>query len=659
MGGKTTEVKARVVVEDGGSSVLDKIRRAFLGSSEAAEEAESHAESFAQQIAATAIGTNLMPAVMRVKDLATGFVHAGVEAQNADQAVAGLIASVQGIPWEESYEKAAGLGDELDEIALKMNAAGDQVGDAFNTLVELGEATDEGLRRAKEQTESIALLSTVLGKNAGNIAREFGFMQEGALKTKGQLFQLLQPTGIFGKETKKAAEYWSKMTEESRAQQLAYGLEKVAARLNESTPTIGNYLTTLDNLKNLAAEKFGEPLARSLDPTLKKVIDKVSASIPAIEKLGQTLAKDVAEWVDEAVKEIEEGFKYLADHEKEIRDAIKEGYREAKEVVQFILAHKEEIAIAFGASKVAPAVGAAGRLAGGIAQTASAGIPSLGLAGTGGSGLLAGAGAVTAFAAAVGAWTIAIDQWKSYMDETEGGKSEAEQDQAARQRYFAQMAASPSVGAMNVAGFDEIRKAYVETATELGENSRAAGELADQAWASYRAVREMTQPAEEAAKLMDHFAKSLQAGMIPDEQDLARQQSLIDSVATGFDAARTKQNAAAMQYIADVLLKSEGLRNAFITSANLTGDAFDVLADLVKGKNEDFAAALRARAGEGRAGAAVQAAPKVVMNGGQTFNIKQDFRDQDPDRVAIVFERDVARMSERRLQAGTSSPFGV
>jgi hypothetical protein len=44
---------------------------------------------------------------------------------------------------------------------------------------------------------------------------------------------------------------------------------------------------------------------------------------------------------------------------------------------------------------------------------------------------------------------------------------------------------------------------------------------------------------------------------------------------------------------------------------------------------------------------------------GNTFNIRQDFRDQDPDRVALVFQSDILRSAQARLQAKTAQPFGL
>ena len=49
----------------------------------------------------------------------------------------------------------------------------------------------------------------------------------------------------------------------------------------------------------------------------------------------------------------------------------------------------------------------------------------------------------------------------------------------------------------------------------------------------------------------------------------------------------------------------------------------------------------------------------LTGSGNVTVNMKQDFRNQDPDRVAVAFERSIERMAEHRKTASTSSPFGT
>lgn len=265
--------------------------------------------------------------------------------------------------------------------------------------------------------------------------------------------------------------------------------------------------------------------------------------------------------------------------------------------------------------------------------------------------------AFVAFGAAVAAFALAVDQWQDLMGQSKGGISDAAQNQTARKDYFEKLASSPKMGASTEADikeFERIRAAYVKTAEELGENARAAGELADRAWQAHRAVRDMVAPVEEAQKMFENFAKARSEGMIPDEQSIATADALIGQVGASFTKAMTAQNTGAAQYIANLLAKSESLQTAFLASADLTAEGFEALASMVESQSSEFAELLRGRAAEGKKGAATPAAPKIVMTGGQTFNVKQDFRDQDPDRVAIMFEKGIGQTIERKLGAGMS-----
>ena len=121
---------------------------------------------------------------------------------------------------------------------------------------------------------------------------------------------------------------------------------------------------------------------------------------------------------------------------------------------------------------------------------------------------------------------------------------------------------------------------------------------------------------------------------------------------------------------AAVTLMTSGTYNASntktIASGALVGDAFLKTAKDVEGGFDAMAEMLLASGGQFagfasqlKGKSAVPAAPKIVMTGGQTFNVKQDFRDKDPDKIAVVFRRDIGRTVERRASARYSGPFGT
>jgi len=139
------------------------------------------------------------------------------------------------------------------------------------------------------------------------------------------------------------------------------------------------------------------------------------------------------------------------------------------------------------------------------------------------------------------------------------------------------------------------------------------------------------------------------------------QQRAVGVIAQGFTGAMSAGNTGAMQYIANLLARSKDLQAAFLASGDLTAEGFNALADLVGKQAEDFKADLKAKGGEkpapGAKPAAVPASSGVHMSGGQTFNVKQDFRDQDPDRVAVVFKRDIARLAVAPGSSPQRLPF--
>ena len=49
--------------------------------------------------------------------------------------------------------------------------------------------------------------------------------------------------------------------------------------------------------------------------------------------------------------------------------------------------------------------------------------------------------------------------------------------------------------------------------------------------------------------------------------------------------------------------------------------------------------------------------PPITLNFGPT-TIHQDFRTADPDRIAILFRRDISKQAANRVSSRVSSPFG-
>jgi len=98
------------------------------------------------------------------------------------------------------------------------------------------------------------------------------------------------------------------------------------------------------------------------------------------------------------------------------------------------------------------------------------------------------------------------------------------------------------------------------------------------------------------------------------------------------------------------------MQNVLIEQGSAFGISLGKLADVVGDTEGDFREKLLAKAAKEAESTGKKATP--MQFNGAIFNIKQDFRDQDPDRVAVVFQRDIQRAAENRLMARTSLAFG-
>ena len=652
------EVKAKLTLEDAASKTLDRIKSGF-GELYGAEKQAQGGMDMLKQTISTMAGVYLPQLTRQTIAWGKSFATAAAGDQADENAMAALMASVQNVPFEEASSRASAYGAELDRLAISSGVATDAVNSGFTKLLEIHGATTEGVARSRGEIAQLATISSKLNIPLEVATQEIAFMGEGVLKAKGRMAQLLQATGVFGEgPLKKVAEGWSKLTDEKRMEILEAGLERASAQMGGMPRTFNSLLGTLDNIYELSKEKLGAPLVEALQPHLESLIDWLDKNSDAVERFAESMSKDVAEGATEAAKIAKDAWQYLVENKDEIKQGIIDAFTFAKQVVEFIINHKEEMALAFGAKTLGPSALAmlkpGASMLGGIYKAGAAGVGADGLGAAKLGGAAGGALALGAFAAATVGATLALDQYTKLMNETGGGKSEDRLNFEAIQRRMQEMIDSPDSGVWDkdaLDHFSHMREQLTSLAGELGENSRVAGELADAAFAAHRHVREIVEPMEAAAAALEAMS---QTGV-----DAQAQDNNVATIANGFAAAQAANDAGTQQYIANMLAKSQSLQLAFLQSSSLTAEGFDGLAALVSGQAKEFADKLKQKADFAAGSAAKPDVPKVVMNGGQSFKIQQDFRDEDPDNIAYVFQRDVLKSAERRLQASTSTPFGA
>ncbi len=680
MAAKDVEVRTKLKLVDETSSALDKIQQEFKQTDAAQKQAQGGFSEFGHQFAAQFAAINLAPTVGRIAEFGKGLFRAGVDGQQADKAIAGMIATSQGGSWERAIGLGETYGDMLDTIALNAGAAGEGVEAAFQKAIELGGASEKGIDAAFKSVTGLSKISNVLGKSTALLSQEYGFMAEGVLKTRGQLFQLLQQTGIFGDKTKGAAEQWAKLTDAKRLELLQYGVSKVASTLAAAPPTMADLVAKLGTMGDVASEKFGQGLVEELVPGFDSLLQELMGGRGEIEKMADQMGREVGKSVKDAAREVKAGFAYVREHYGEIKEAVVSGFDHAKKVVAWILAHKEELALAFGAKVVGGA--GAGVLGSGPVK-AGVGLVK-GAAGLGsalGPALEAGAlgSTIAKLTSALGPATIGVAGLGVAVVALGGAALLAKtivDDQNAE--YEAHKRAQDNILDAALQGDVQRTENLVAAMHSLkgGVNSlgQAVGEMdkgTASALAAMRGIAEATaninQMDSDAVKnsidlanrgIQDAYARAStdtsKAG-----QDYANNlyANQVPVLIYAYNEAARSGNTALQQLAASTLASSKGTQAAFLAAGKDVEGGFGALADMViAGGSQfaDFAAKLRAKT---PADAAKPVAP--VMNvGSMTVNVKQDFRDVDPDRIAIIFRRDLMRTVANRYTQSTGTPFG-
>lgn len=180
-----------------------------------------------------------------------------------------------------------------------------------------------------------------------------------------------------------------------------------------------------------------------------------------------------------------------------------------------------------------------------------------------------------------------------------------------------------------------MRKKFVDDALLMGENAEQAGKYFDNIYAWH-------------AESVDK-AKEIELGAV---------QGNASKVMEVYNYAAQHHNQAMMELAAKTIAGSEDLRKSMLfASGNIEGG----MGEFAKTLNAVGAGAFAKELKDGaikRQGGITPPVNHMDFRGSH-FHVKQDFRDQDPDRVALVFRRDIMRAAQGQGAAKTSSGIGM
>jgi hypothetical protein len=613
-----TEVKAKLTLEDKSSGPLEHIKHGFEEVQHHATETMHELLGFGRDVAASFLGFQLGGMIESVREFGHEILGAAGAEEEQIKSLTGVLAMSDdvGESFEETRTAAAGMKDELEAMSITAGVSSNEVISGFEQMAERGDHTREEL---KGLTEEMIYAGRAVPGGFSAITQGMQAMELGMVRATNPVVTMIKQTGLMDGNAKQIARTLTKMAADGHlAKVMELGekaVGKMAERMKSTEPTLEMVETSLKGMREQVFEHAGKPIVEALVPALGKLGTYLEDNQAKIERYAEIVGEGFGEAVTEGAKLFEEGFEFIETHSDEIKsalheagDVIRTSFGYAKDVALFIYDHREALAIAFGAKT---ALGVAGSALG----AAKGGVGAV----VGGVSAVKGAltGETAELIGNIGKATVAANLGQASGASTAIGNAAA------------------SLGTVGAA------------AVTLGAGLAALGGVAAAGYEAFGLYNDLQERGAEDTRAMAQAAKEVTIGY--GEQEAATQEAndwLLQLADAGKDAqvalleTAMSASSAAAELAAVGKMKVKGQPGYDIAAeAMMLGPMITpVMKDISKLKDK---------------------AVNLNMNGGQTFNMKQDFRDQDPDRMAVIFRRDISRQATNRLSANTGMPFGT
>lgn len=645
----TTVIRTELTLEDLASAILKQVQGETKKTSDAVNDSQESFRQLAERGAAFLhnLGINVTDVAGKVLEFGKSFVDAAAEGERADYALAAMIDTAQDAGWDRAIDEASQLGDELDAIAEKTGAVGD-LGESFNQLVLFTGASEKGIEAASNRIFDLAQVSRVMGKDVGAVTQEWALMQEGMVRAKSPLFQLIQGTGVLGKDAKKAAAALMSMSEEKRMSVLNEAMDALSGKLKDIPQGFNNTSASLKSVIAAAKEKIGEPFMKAVTPGLMLAVGEMEKLTPDLVALAEDLGKNTGRYIRDGMNFAKNAIAWIRENQEQIAKRIEQAWGFAKDVVSFIVANKEVIAALVIANKggdLAKGLGAAGKKDDGSAGK-----------------LTKFAGAVDAATLAVSTWAIALGQVKKFQDEAEERRNDFS---GGIDEWTKQLGEAAGKG--DVKKVERLTSEQSIAQVQVGGQSGPGGAASMAASLTKLAMTELSRAKFNAQNIATASSEHYEAIILASQQITAAHQqgsamenqvavAKVRQLVEAYNYAAAHGQAANQIYAATIIAGSAALQEAFLKSGLEVAGGMENFASMIQGGTQGFRDKLL---GNDKAKATPNMNFALTTNGNVSMQIQQDFRNADPDRVAVIFQKDVQRWAERRFQARTSSPFGT
>lgn len=608
------DVGVRLVVDSNAKQVTDDLKHGLVG-------AEQHAERSAKGIKGKLAslmkgGAGLLlsgvtlagGAALAAGGALFGLAHKSAEAfQEADDAVRKTAGTLMLVDRNaNSFERLADLGDDIkssmEQLGIASGVSSNVLLTAFDDVIERGGKTVE---QTHEIVESMAYVGRIVPGGVATLGAAFDQIQAGMVRAKNPIVGIIASTKVLKGSAKEVAMQMQKMSVEKQMALAETAMTKFAAKMKDTPLTLGQMKEGIGIVVGNLFENAGRPITKALEPIMGKVHAFFAGNQDELYAKAEEFGEKLARGVEIAGAIFDEVSKMVKDTWGEIEGSVSELTGPFRETFEYVYENREAFAktIAEGMHLMITAAKWIIKAFTAIRDTVFGVMKAIGKSGLLGS-----------------------DLPKFIGEEERGG---VRKDMRAKVM---------EKGGLSNDEFAKFRQQIVESAQSTGESVPDA--LADFD-AAYR-------------NAMDTHTKTMA------DVSIARDAALEDDAkkyASAFDVAAKSHDKAAMQYVAEFLKGNLSLQNAIAKEGpEIFKEGFDTFLKTLKEMgNKDIADELK-KATKPNLG--IPSKGNIVQNFNGPISVKQDFRDQNPDRIMVMMKRDFARQGVNRLQARTGSVFG-
>lgn len=635
MGEGEAEVRLRLVTDDAATITVEQLREALRGASEEQDHAKEHAKEMGNELFKAELyveglkkSVELVGEVLHISwEAAEKLGDAAGEAANEQnqqvRSMTGLATMMDrgAHSMEDVRDYTAQVREELAAAGTKAGMTTKEMTDMYSAIIERGAKSTE---QAKELTEEMALVGKVVPRGAQGLAEGFNMMELGIIRARNPIVQLIAATHVLQGNAHAVAAQMQKMSPEKQVETATKAIELQAQAMRGpgghvfTVPTLEELRASFSNLREGMLEGVGQPLLDHLLPVLGHVRDFLGENAEKIDGYAEMVGSKMGDFVDvvsATATDIYQGVvKNWSTASREFRDV----FGEWRDAWDYATDHTEEIKSEFESvgKTIVEAFGTASRYA---KATAEVMMDARDLASGADVGSTQSGIAEKAMMGAAAKFGEGADEQFDKMAETYRQKA---------------LSALPDVGHY-VTNAEGDASAWVSDGKDPAAIARIEKEIAEQ--------REFRQ--NEGGDVERFKGKT-------ESQDT-------EGIAAQIDKAREIGDNSFLRFALGMIASSDSMTKALMDGDIAIKGGFEAFEETIDKDSPELAKKLKKIAADAIKGEGGIKGQGPTMNFFGGVHIKQDFRDQDPDRVIEVMRRDIYTAASSRKQARVVTPFGL